>query len=123
MIASSKSLSFQEPIVYFMLRSYSREDNNARNGSREKKQRKAKTKMGEIHHVYVWYDGSSKQSGGGQTSISQRHLGSDVLARICSEKKKLFHAHLFQIHIEVSSYRDMWRVQERKGFPRKHGIL
>ena len=28
-----------------------REDNNARNGSRKKKQRKAKTKMGEIHHI------------------------------------------------------------------------
>ena len=29
----------------------------------------------------------SKQSGGGQASISQRHLGRDVLTRICSEKK------------------------------------
>ena len=28
-----------------------------------------------------------QQSGGGQASISQRHLGSDVLAGICSEKK------------------------------------
>ena len=63
-----------------------REDDNAGNGSREKKQRKAKAKMGEIHHRYVWYDGSSKQSGGGQASILQRHLGSDVLTRICSEK-------------------------------------
>ena len=52
-----------------------REDNNARNGSREKKPRKAKTKMGERHHIYVWYDGSSKRSGGGQASVSQRHLG------------------------------------------------
>ena len=43
---------------------------------------KAKTKMGERHHRYVWYDGSSKQSGDGQ-----RHLGSDVLTRICSEKR------------------------------------
>ena len=43
--------------------------------------------MGERHHRYVWYDGSSKQSGGGQASISQGHLGSDVLTRICSEKK------------------------------------
>ena len=41
------------------------------------------------HHRYVWYDGSSKQSGGGQAPISQRHLGSDVLTRICSEKKKI----------------------------------
>ena len=49
--------------------------------------RKPKTKMGEIHHRYVWYDDSSKQSGGGQASISQRHLGSDVLTRICSEKR------------------------------------
>ena len=48
---------------------------------------KAKTWMGEIHHRYVWYDGSSEQSGGGQASISQRHLGSDVLTRICSEKR------------------------------------
>ena len=44
--------------------------------------------MGEIRHRYVWYDGSSKQSGGGQASISQRHLGSDVLTSICSENKK-----------------------------------
>ena len=47
------------------------EDNNARNGSREKEQRKAKPTMGEIHHIYIWCDGSSKQSGGGQASISQ----------------------------------------------------
>ena len=65
-----------------------REDNDARNGSREKKPRKARTNMGEIHYRYVWYDGSSKQSGGGQASISQRLLGSDVLTRICSEMKK-----------------------------------
>ena len=64
-------------------------DINARNGSREKKQRKAKTEMGERHHRYVWYDGSRKQSGGGQASILQRHLGSNVLKRICSEKKKM----------------------------------
>ena len=68
-----------------------REDNNARNSSREKKQRKAKTKMGERHQRYVCTkrisDGSSKQSGGGQASVSQRHLGSEVLTRICSEKK------------------------------------
>ena len=50
--------------------------------------------MGERHHRYVWYDDSSKQSGGGQASISQRHLGSDVLTRICSEKKKKLHRHL-----------------------------
>ena len=65
-----------------------REDNNARNGSREKKQRKAKTKMGETHHRHVRYDDSGKQSGGGLASISQRHLGSDVLTRICSEEEK-----------------------------------
>ena len=58
------------------------------NGCRENKPRKAKTKMGEIHHRYVWYDGSGKQSGGGQASISQRHLGSDVLTRICSERER-----------------------------------
>ena len=45
--------------------------------------------MGERHHRYVWYDGSSKQSDGGQASISQRHLGSDVLTRIRSEKKSI----------------------------------
>ena len=33
---------------------YFSEDNNARNGSRKKKQWKANTKMGEIHHRYVW---------------------------------------------------------------------
>ena len=33
------------------------------------------------HRAYVWYDGSSKQSGVGQASISQRHLGSVVLKR------------------------------------------
>ena len=46
----------------------------------------AKTQMGEIHHRYIWYDGSSKQSGGGQASTSQRYLASDVLRRICSEE-------------------------------------
>ena len=45
--------------------------------------------MGEIHHRYVWYDDSGKQSGRGQASVSQGHLGSDVLTRICSEKKNL----------------------------------
>ena len=39
----------------------------------KRKQGKSKTKMGERHHRYVWYDGSSKQRGGGQASISQRH--------------------------------------------------
>ena len=34
----------------------------------------------------VWYDCSSKQSGGGQASISLRHLGSDVLERMLSEE-------------------------------------
>ena len=42
-----------------------------------------------IPRLYVWYDGSSKQSGGGQASISQRHLGSDVLMRKISEKKSM----------------------------------
>ena len=41
----------------------------------------------DITDVYVWHDGNSKQSGGGQASNWQRHLGSDVLTRICSEKK------------------------------------
>ena len=44
--------------------------------------KEAKTKMGERHHGCVWCDESSKQSGGGLASISQRHLGSDVLTRI-----------------------------------------
>ena len=57
-----------------------REDNNARNGSREKKPRKAKTEMGERHHGYVRYDDSGKQSGRGPETIL--HLGSDVLTRI-----------------------------------------
>ena len=39
--------------------------------------------------TYVWYDDSSNRSGGVPASISQRHLGSDILARICFEKKKL----------------------------------
>ena len=47
--------------------------------------------MGERHHRHVWYmyNDSSKQSGGGPASISQRHLGSDILKRICSEKKRV----------------------------------
>ena len=36
-----------------------------------RKQRKANTKMGEKHHRYIQYDGSSKQSGGRQASTSQ----------------------------------------------------
>ena len=48
-----------------------REDNNARNGSREKKPRKAKTEMGERHHGYVRYDDSGKQRGRGPETISQ----------------------------------------------------
>ena len=54
----------------------------------KKKQRKVKTKMGDRQHKYVWYDGSSKQRGGRQASISQRLLGSNVLTRIYSEKRK-----------------------------------
>ena len=54
------------------------------NGSRKMKQMKAKTNMGEIHHRYVWYDDSSKQSVEGQASISQetsgqRRLDEDML--------------------------------------------
>ena len=64
-----------------------KEDTNAKNGGKEKKQRKAKTKMGDIHHMYIWYDGNSKQSGIGQASISQRRLGRDVFTRTCSQKK------------------------------------
>ena len=55
----------------------------------------------ERHPRYVWYDGSSKQSGGGQASVSQRHLGSDVLARICSEKKD--HIHFRSISVQCCS--------------------
>ena len=36
-----------------------REENTARNVSREKEQRKAKTEMGERHHIYIQYDGNS----------------------------------------------------------------
>ena len=66
-----------------------REDNNARNGIREKKQRKAKTNVGEIHHYTVYtsgYDGTSKQGGVAWTSISQRDLSSDVLKMACTDK-------------------------------------
>ena len=42
------------------------------------------------YRAYVWHDGSSKQSGGEQASISQRHLGSDVLTLICFEKNKVW---------------------------------
>ena len=56
------------------------------------KPRKRSDKDKEIYHRYVWYDDSSKQSGGGQASISQRNLGSDVLTMICSEKKIMLSA-------------------------------
>ena len=61
-----------------------REDNNTMNGSMETKQRKADRKKGERHrplHKYLvqWHQ---QDSGGGQVSISHRHLGSDVLERI-----------------------------------------
>ena len=65
-----------------------REDNNARNGSVEKAHWKAKTKMGERHRRYIRYDGNSKQSTEGQASMPQRHLGSDVMERTCSQKTK-----------------------------------
>ena len=54
-----------------LLMTWFREDNNARNGSREKKPRKAKTEMGERHHGYVRYDDSGKQSGRGPETVSQ----------------------------------------------------
>ena len=38
-----------------------------------KRQTKAKTRMGEIHHRYIWYDDNSKLSGGGQAkTVEQR---------------------------------------------------
>ena len=50
--------------------------------------------MGEGHHRYIRYDGNGNYSGGRQASISEIHLGSDVLKRIsdvlkriCSQKK------------------------------------
>ena len=49
---------------------------------------KDKTKMGDRHHRYVWYDGNSNQSGGRQAPISQRRLGSGVPKRISSEKRR-----------------------------------
>ena len=54
----------------------------------EKKQRKAKTKMGEVHNIYIWYDDNSNYSGGEQASISERQLGSDVLMRMCFQKRR-----------------------------------
>ena len=39
---------------------------------------KTKTKMGEIHRRYVWPDGSSKQSGGGQASKRALRRSIDV---------------------------------------------
>ena len=56
--------------------------------SPEKKLRKAHIKMGERHHRYIWYDGNSTQTGGGQASILREHFGSDVLKRICFQMKK-----------------------------------
>ena len=41
-------------------RQWLREDNNARNGSRDKKQRKAKTNMGERHHRYIQMAAASR---------------------------------------------------------------
>ena len=64
-----------------------REDDNERNGSREKAQRKTKTKMGEIHWIYSvrW---QQKAEWGRRASISQqRHLSSDV----CSCKRTREH--------------------------------
>ena len=65
---------------------YLPEDKNTRNGNLKKNQRKTKTNMGD-NHRYVCYNGSSKQSCGGHASITQIHMGSDVLARIRSKKK------------------------------------
>ena len=53
------------------------------NGSRKKKQRKAQTKMGEIHQRYVLYDGSSKQSGGGP---APREATQALLTRMLREE-------------------------------------
>ena len=58
-------------------------DNNSRNVHREKKQRKAKRDMGEIHHMYVRYDGS-KQAEWRMTGVNfsetsgQRRPGEDM---------------------------------------------
>ena len=56
-------------------------DKNGRNDSRKQKQRKPKTKL--RHYItdseirlLRW---QCKQSGGGQTSISQKHIGSDII--------------------------------------------
>ena len=63
--------------------------------------------MGELHHIYVRYDDINKQSGGGQASILQRHLGSDVMTRICSETKKkyalsFYHRELLHLHSQCA---------------------
>ena len=59
--------------------------------------------MGKRHNRYVRYDDSGKQSGGGPASISLPHLGSDVLTRIWSEKrrKKTLTATLFKLKMET----------------------
>ena len=52
---------------------------------------KAMTKMGERHHRCIRYDGNCEQQADWQRTeidFSQRHLSSDILTRIYSEKKK-----------------------------------
>ena len=69
-----------------MIIEYLPEDTYIRNRNREMNQRKAKTNMGDIHHRYVWYDGSSKQSCGGHASITQTRQvtrATHVRNRVC----------------------------------------
>ena len=58
--------------------------------------------MGERHHRYVWYDGSSKQSGKGQASIShfaetsgQRHRDEDMLR----EERSIMNMMMMMLHL------------------------
>ena len=40
---------------------------------------KAKIKMGEMNHIYLWYDGSSKQRGDFAETSGQRRPDEDML--------------------------------------------
>ena len=74
--------------------------------------------MGERHHRYVWHDGSSKQSGGGgggQASISQIHMGSYVLTRICSETKKGGINHIVCGMMRTTRYDALCEWNEQEG--------
>ena len=69
--------------------------------------------MREIHHSYGWYDGSSKQSGGGEESMSPRHLDSDVQTRIMLREEEyygvlislpIYNVYIQRIYIHIYIY-------------------